>query len=193
MSGGPLEQAVQVRVDRAPDGRFVVTGLFIGLRDRREITWESLRAIKPATLLAYLFSDFDPDRPFDAYQEMVTRTGVVTEVDPGTFDPEDESDWDTLPRLTSEEHAEMTRLLTATRLWSATRFAPPTADPVLRGRRGMATDLTEFAQIYERHLATQPRRATTATAKEMNISRATAIRRLAECREKGLLPPKEQS
>jgi len=49
--GGTLPTGVVTGIVRAPDGRFVIMGLLIGLRDRREITRETMRAIKPASLL----------------------------------------------------------------------------------------------------------------------------------------------
>jgi hypothetical protein len=48
--------------------------------------------------------------------------------------------------------------------------------------------LMEFARTYMTELARQPRRAMTAAAKAHNISRATANRWAAICRELGLLP-----
>lgn len=51
-----------------------------------------------------------------------------------------------------------------------------------------AETLRAFAETYRAELARQPQRAMTAAAKEHNISRATAHRWAAECRELGLLP-----
>jgi hypothetical protein len=172
MSGGPLTRTMHARVGKTDDGRLVVTGLLLGLDDEQEITWESLRAIKPASLLSYLFSGFDPESPQRAYSELADKADASGDVD---------------------SQSELIRHLVAARLWTATSFARNKAEAVLRSRRGMAADLTEFAEVYRRHYATQPRRATTATAKELNISRATAIRRIAECRAKNLLPSEAQS
>lgn len=180
LSGGPLDKPVHVRVGKTDDGRLVVTGLLLGLSDEQEITWEALRAIKPASLLSLLFSGFDPEHPRDAYKDLADQADAL---DQAGLEAETETEW----------RSELMRHLVAARLWTATSFAQTKADAVLRSRRGMASNLTEFAEVYRRHYATQPRRATTATAKELNISRATAIRRIAECRAKGLLPAEGQS
>lgn len=50
------------------------------------------------------------------------------------------------------------------------------------------SDLADFARTYLKHKAAHPNRAMTATAKELNISRATAIRRADAARKEGLLP-----
>ena len=63
VSGGPLPTRVLVRVDRAEDDRLVITGLLLGWRDRQEITWETLRQIKPASLLEWIFAGFNPMNP----------------------------------------------------------------------------------------------------------------------------------
>jgi hypothetical protein len=58
-----------------------------------------------------------------------------------------------------------------------------------RGQRAPGTEvLREFARTYLTELARQPRRAMTAAAKAHSISRATANRWAATCRELGLLP-----
>lgn len=58
--------------------------------------------------------------------------------------------------------------------------------------RGAGTEdrLIEFARVYTREVRLHPKRAMTATAKEMNVSRATANRWAEKAREAGLLPPK---
>ena len=86
------------------------------------------------------------------------------------------------------------RALNAQTIWQMTGGSRPDSEvtEVTRPRASVATNLTEFADAYKRNYAANPRRATTATARELHISRATAIRRIAECREIGLIPPKEQ-
>jgi hypothetical protein len=161
VKGGSLPTGVVARIDRAPDGRFVITGLLIGLRERTEITWETLRGIKPASVLGHIFEDFDPNNP---------AAGALDIDD--LLDPEK-----------SHGHA-------ALELWSsATREAP---DVSARNQAGptAAPDLQVFADTYLRNLAARPHGAMTATAKELHISRATAIRRAESCRAAGLLPPK---
>ncbi|MCW3039254.1 MAG: hypothetical protein JWM31_1159 [Solirubrobacterales bacterium] len=161
VKGGSLPTSIVARVDRAPDGRFVVTGLLIGVRERKEITWETLRAIKPASVLAHIFKDFDPNNP----------AGSAPEVD-DIFDAE-------------REHR-----VAAFDLWaSASRETPEVAASRQAGPSA-ASDLQVFADIYLRNLASRPHGAMTATAKELHISRATAIRRAESCRAAGLLPPK---
>lgn len=151
--GGPLATPVVARVDRAPDGRFVITGLLIGLRDRSEITWETLRGIRPATVLEQIFKDFDPNSP----------AVHAFDLGPGQ---------------------------TAFHLWaSAVRDRPDVEAPQKAGGR-VATDLRVFANTYLRNLAARPHGAMTATAEELHISRATAIRRADQARKAGLLPAK---
>ncbi len=60
------------------------------------------------------------------------------------------------------------------------------------GVRGAATvdRLEEFSRRYTAEVATRPKGAMSATAKAMNISRATAHRWADQARAKGLLPPK---
>ena len=60
--------------------------------------------------------------------------------------------------------------------------------------RGASTSdrLAEFAEVYLREMRLQPRRAMTATAKAMNISRATANRWAAMARARGLLASKSE-
>jgi hypothetical protein len=55
-------------------------------------------------------------------------------------------------------------------------------------RRPEETELQAFARTYETELNRQPRRAMTAAAKSHNISRATANRWAALCRQYGYLP-----
>ncbi len=76
-SGGPLPRPVAVRIDRSEDGRFVVTGLLLGLRDRREITWDTLRRLNLASLLQSIFTDYDPDNPAALYAEGDVNRGQV--------------------------------------------------------------------------------------------------------------------
>lgn len=185
LSGGPLPVNVLVRIDRAEDGRFMITGLLIGLHSRREITWETLRQIRPASLLGYLFSDFDPRNPRRRY--------VETDPFAPSFDEDD------LPAvdLDSNDWREHQRVSAAYQLWreaaAALAGASPDVESVTKPRASVATNLTRFAEVYLRHVASTPRRATTATAEELHISRATAIRRIAECRDTGLIPPRSQS
>lgn len=153
--GGTLPFPVTVRIDETDDGRFVVTGLLIGLESRDELTWNALRQVKPASLLAEIFGGFDPMNP------MKSRAGT------------DGID-------------------VASVLWERNRpgGAPrPRITAPVQGR--VATDLDAFASTYTRHRAATPHRAMKATAVELSISRATAIRRAAQCRQVGLLPPKE--
>lgn len=156
VKGGSLPTGVVARVDRAPDGRFVITGLLVGLRERREITWETLRGIKPASVLEYIFEGFDPKNP--------------------------------------AAHAfDLDRGQAALQLWKAAVNDVPDVEASHRlggGARGAAPELQAFADIYLRHLAARPHGAMTATARELHISRATAIRRAEQCRAAGYLPPK---
>lgn len=164
VKGGGLPTGLVARIDRAPDGRFVITGLLIGLRERREITWETLRHIKPASVLEQIFKGFDPKNPTQGYYDPET----------GTFD------------VGGTGQAAM-------HLWqAAVQENPPVEAPQRAGAgsRGAAPDLQAFADAYLRHLAARPHGAMSATARELHISRATAIRRAEQCRAAGLLPPK---
>jgi hypothetical protein len=155
LRGGQLPVPILVRIDPAPDGRFIVTGLVIGFRERNEITADTLRQIKLASVLAELFKDFDAMNPAAA------------------------------------EGASWERPVDLLALWQMHRWELPDVPVESRRRRHAAPNLREVAQVYLRHLAAKPHRATTETAKELHCSRATMIRRVAEAREAGLLPPKE--
>lgn len=198
--GGPLPSEVVVRVDRTGDGRFIVTGLLMGLSERREITWETLRKIKPATILEWIFAGFDPGNPARLSAE---TNPLPTELVPGeAFDQEawirGDDDGPLIP-TTRQQWRDSGRASAALVLWSAAvrgSFDPnddAIVEPVMKPRASVAKDLLVFAETYLRHLATAPRRATAATAAELSISTATANRRIAECRAKGLLPPKGSS
>lgn len=189
VSGPPLPLPVMVRIDRADDGRFMVTGLLIGLRDRREITWETLRLIKPASIVAWIFSGFDGKRPLDEVRATDPSPPRLVGTD---FDLDEwlESDDDAVIMTGSNEDYAYKRAQVAFNLWQSTTFESPTRlpEPATKPRASVAADLTAFAETYSRNYAANPRRATTSTAEQMHISRATAIRRIAECREVGLLP-----
>lgn len=193
MSGGPLTGEAVVRVDRSEDGRFLVTGVVLGLRSRREITWEALRNVRPTTLVSYLFAGFDPANPLQQYAE--TDLWLSEEVDGDDFDVEawerDAGDDDPVVQLSSVEWRTHVRAMAAYRLWVETSEAQRrdgnVAQPATKPRASVATDLVHFAEVYRRHQATTPRRATKATADELHVSRATVIRRVAECRQLGLL------
>jgi hypothetical protein len=196
--GGGLPVPVVVRIDQTRDGRFMVTGLLIGLDERREVTWTTLRQIKPATILSNIFAGWDPRIPEKALSEALERPdfswdeptieefadpnlplNLARPDPPGPDEIEQAAKWS----------REWPRALRAYELWRQTRpdeRASP-AEEVTRARASVATNLTEFAGAYRRNYAVNPRRATTATAEELHISRATAIRRIAECRDIGLL------
>jgi hypothetical protein len=199
VSGGPLPLPIAVRVDQAPDGRFIITGLLIGLDSRTEITWETLRQIKPQTILAYIFSGFDSKDPA-AIHDTVEHVTMVPGED---FDEEawraghdgaDPPPWIGKPMLTPRSWREQIRAMAAHQLWMGLGRDEHSLRPVeavTKSRASAAANLTEFAEVYLRHLAATPHKATTATAKELHISRATAIRRLADARSLGLIPPKD--
>jgi hypothetical protein len=58
------------------------------------------------------------------------------------------------------------------------------------GRGPSSAELKRFADIYRQELVRDRNRAIAATANILNISPATAHRRVAACRAQGLLPPK---
>lgn len=153
VSGGGLLEPVRIRVNRSPDGRFVVTGMLLGATGRQELTSDTLRSIRLSEIMRELFSDFDPSNP-------------------PTPDPEDENGyvaWWLFKELVYDRAATVPSL--------------PGSDE--------AGSLAEFAETYLRCLARQPHRAMTATAELLHISRATANRRAAACRTRGLLPATE--
>lgn len=192
MAGGPLPVEVLVRVEQAEDGRWLLTGLVIGLNSHREITWETLRSIRPATLLSYLFSGFDPRSPLRALRR--SDVAPAATMAGGDFDLEEwRRDDEDLPAFNvgSEEWRAYTRAQAAFRFWSESRthgVASP-VEPITKARASVAINLNDFAEVYLRQLASSPGKATLATAEELHVSRATVIRRLAECRELGLIPP----
>jgi hypothetical protein len=131
--GGDLPMAIDVRMEQAPGGRQVFTGLRVGVSERGEVTSQVLRCIRLADILADYFEAFMDDE-------------------------------DVL--LASLAHA--------------SRPIPPG-----RGPDGGA--LQAFAATYKTELARQPHRAMSAAARAHNISRATANRWAAICRERGYL------
>lgn len=209
VSGGGLPVPLLVRIDRTQDGRLVVTGMLIGRDEHREIDWATLRAIKPASIISMIFAGFDPkwpDKIMDSawwaelyaqdFREPTARelyeAKGYTGLDPQslTVPPTEDSD-----RAAAERASQrLLRAQNALQIWHRTGGdgGHSAVHAVTRARASVATNLSEFADAYKRHFSANPRRATTATAEELHISRATAIRRIAECREIGLIPPKEQ-
>jgi hypothetical protein len=155
LKGGPLPVPITVRIDSTRDGRYVITGLVIGLleSERSEITWETLRQIKLATVLEQLFEGWDRMNP--AARARSRRGQALLEL------------WELLGRGLPEVQLEE------------------------RPRRHAAPDLRRVAEVYLKHLAATPHKATKKTADELHCSRATVIRRQAEARAAGLLPGKE--
>ncbi|MCM3554523.1 hypothetical protein M3697_05305 [Janibacter melonis] len=200
--GGGVPVPLYARVERSTDGRFVCTGLAIGIEGHQELTWDTMRQIKPATLLSYIFAGFDPEDPFGNVRESFKRAAhqELTEaaVKAGRT------------QLTSEEVAEVLinstewtqrvtaddrRRAAAFGLWSylTERDPMPEEGVARKPRASVATDLGRFATVYKKHLAASPRRATQATADELHCSRATVLRRIAEARKLGLIPPKDSA
>lgn len=136
----------------------VVTELEV-LGEGEEITSETLRAIRLPKIIAALFAGFDPSRP---------------PPNPGTDLGKDD---DALP---VDQAAWINHLLFRTFVYD---ILPES--PALTEEEG---ELTLFALTYKKNLAAQPNRAMTATAEDLHIGRATANRRAAECRRRGLLP-----
>lgn len=212
VSGGGLPIPLMVRIDRTKDGRFVVTGMLVGRDDRREVDWATLRAIKPASIVSMIFAGFDPRLPEKLVDEKWWAEKSAYDYRQPTFRElyelkgDIDLDQQMVPPPPGTEAAakaerasdELLRALHAHEIWRMTGGEPeqrgqvPPVTEATRARASVATNLTEFAETYRRHFAANLRRATTATAEELHISRATAIRRIAECREIGLLPPKER-
>jgi hypothetical protein len=130
--GGGLPAPVDVRIERAADGRYAFTGLRLGMGRREEITSQTLREIRLGEIMADYVETFRPD-------------------------------------ITAEMEASAAR-----------------ASRALRPPRGPDHEaLAAFARTY---MTENPRRAMTAAARVHNISRATANRWAAICRELGYLP-----
>lgn len=209
VEGGELPTHVLVRIDRSPDGRFIATGLHIGLFDETEIGWDTMRRIKPATLLNYIFGGFDPADPFAEAADVVQRLAQpsldklagekqseLLEKGAEALTGEDYERWRAenfgqLLRGVSSDPINQ-RALTAYLVWEQLADRPPMpAEQAAKPRASVATDLNQFAATYLKHRAATPRRATQATADELHCSRATVIRRLAEARKLGLIPEKD--
>lgn len=203
VEGGGLPVPLVVRIDRTADGRFIVTGMMIGRDEHREIDWATLRSIKPASIIAMTFAGFDPRLPmqlvsgnwrktWNALVDAVTPEHLqAAGVEPNEFlHPEPDPEGRRL-ELAGKEVDQMQRALRAHEIWQRTGGEPSQVTEVNRPRASVATNLTEFAAAYMNNVAADPRRATTATARELHISRATAIRRIKECRDLGLIPPQE--
>lgn len=174
VKGAWLPAPIVIRVDRAADGRYMITGLLLGWRQQREITWQTLRNLKLAAVLEEIFAGFDPSNPMKALGDL--PSGRLSEL--------------SAPALAA---AHLYDRLEPNLYVRQVQPADGDQPAETRGRRGpSADDLEAFANVYRRLYATQPRRAMTAAAAETSVSRATAIRYAARCREVGLLPPKDQ-
>ncbi|WP_346007169.1 hypothetical protein [Janibacter terrae] len=209
IEGGELPVPVLVRVDRSPDGRFIATGLHLGLLREDELGWDTMRRIKPATLLNYIFGGFDPADPFSEASDVVRGLAqpsldalaagmqdALREYGAEALTQEDYERWraeDFGHMLATMQHdSKAQRALTAYALWERLAERPPVPTAAAaKPRASVATDLNQFAQVYLKHRAATPRRATQATADELHCSRATVIRRLAEARKLGLIPEKD--
>lgn len=213
VSGGGLPVPLAVRIDRTADGRLIVTGLLVGRDQHREIDWATLRAIKPASIISMIFAGFDPKSPEKLLEDRWRTEKAAYDVrNPTAQELHAAKGWGGLdiedlmvpppegtPRAAAANQAtaDLDRARHASEIWELTDPASsdgerPAATPVTRARASVATNLSDFAETYRRLFAADPRRATTATANELHISRATAIRRIQECRDLGLIPPKEK-
>lgn len=136
VEGGDLPMPIEIRVERAPDGRHVFTGLRIGIddRSRAEITSQALREIRLSEILAAYYEVFQPDYALEMESSIAEVSYPVRQHGPDNM------------------------------------------------------TLFRFARTYQAELARQPHRAMSAAAKAHNISRATANRWAAICREIGMLP-----
>lgn len=197
VSGGELPGPIAARIDRTPDGRFVVTGLVLGMRGRQEVTWETVRAIKPATILSYIFSDFDPKAPASAVEKNRASLRVVDSEADAAARPTSWAEWAELPAaepssrrlMGGEQIANQARVHAAYELWRGSEEQAREVTPVRRPRATAAVDLAEVVEVWRRHYALTPRKATQATATELHISRATVLRRLKDAEDQGLLSP----
>ena len=168
VEGGGMSDPIFVRIGRSPDDRPIITGLLMGQYSDAEITADTLRDIRPRPLLTQLFEDFDHDKP-------PVWPSNLTEITP------------------NDVHESILWGLMYRDVWlPAEKQQGPGAKPKKApGSRGPSTeDLRKFAKTYLRERRHNPGRAMTATAEAMRVSRATANRWAALCREQRLLPPK---
>lgn len=162
VSGPGLDQPIQIRINR--DGsRYVVTALVVGTDGTQEVTSETLRRIRLAEIMRELFKDFDPTAPPPTPH--LDADGRVDSFD----DDSGFLAW-----------------------WLFKDEVIDNAHPVPGGSGGSQDARYQaFARTYLRELVRQPRRAMTNASEAHNISRATANRWAAICRERGYLPPRE--
>lgn len=212
VEGGGIPVPLLVRIDRTPDDRFVITGLLIGRDEHREITWSMLRQIKPASIIGMLFAGWDPRLPEKLVDETWTAPTPWLEPTPEELaavggnsvdlEPFDAEPGSPEAEAADRHYRDTMRALVAHDVWRKIggrqrSEVGATVEEVTRPRASVATNLTEFAEIYRRNYAADPRRATAATVRELEklglpASRATVVRRIAECRDLGLIPPKEK-
>lgn len=167
VAGGDLPCMLRVRLARSRSGRVKVTGLVVGDDGAHEVTSDTLRAIRLADITQALLERFRagvPPFPDDAAS--AAKGGVSARV--AAFRD---------ARSTYEAYWLFKELIDDA--------LPESPDAVSENAA-----LRDFAEVYRRNLREQPRRAMTATAAELHISRATANRRADEARRRGLLPPK---
>jgi hypothetical protein len=72
-----------------------------------------------------------------------------------------------------------------------TRRSPPPAPEQTRSRGPSDAELRHFAEVYRTEVRRNRRRAMSATAEEVGVSRATANRWAAQCRKYGYLDRKD--
>lgn len=161
VAGGGLPGPIRLRINKSAGGETLVATAVVIDHGDQEVTSETLRAIRLREILRSFW---------DAIH--VPGDG------PRWWRPTPTSE----PELIDDGH-EFWRWLVRDFIENA---------PELDGQPGdLAADQRRFAQTYRRELARNPRRAMTAAAEDLGISRATAHRWAAKLREQGILPSKE--
>ena len=169
VSGNDLPGIIRVRLAKSRAGAIKVTALVLGDEGTSELTSESLRAVRLADIVQALLERFregPPPFPDDAARDAS-----------GTID-------DKIRVFTDSRDLYEAYWIFKELVFDA---APETSSAVSEH-----DELAQFARVYARNLREQPRRAMSATAEELTISRATANRRAADARKRGLLPPREK-
>lgn len=157
-NGGHLPCPIRIRLGRGREG-FVITGLVIGELGDQAITSETLRKIRLSEVLHWLFASWGDGTPPPYPFD-------------GTYHSSDELQ-------AAQDQWLMHHMFKSLVIEAAGETTEGDAE---------RQELVRFAEVYTRNLASQRHRAVTATAQQLNVSRATANRRITRARQLGILP-----
>lgn len=161
VSGGGLPSPIRLRIGKSPGGETLVPTAVVIDHGDQEVTSETLRAIRLREILRSFW---------DAVN--VPDDGPRWRRATPTSEPE-----------LVEDDQEFSRWLIRYFIQNAPELDSQPGD--------LAADQRRFAQAYRRELVRNPRRAMTAAAEELGISRATAHRWATKLREQGVLPSRD--